>query len=117
MEILSKRLVELRNSKKYTQEKLGSLINVNKSAICRFEKGNRIPPLEDLIALSEIFQVSLDYLVGNDSFVIAEDNEHYGIKMSKEEIRFIKLIRNNSRLYSDMINNPDNFVDRMKLKL
>ena len=108
MEILSKRLVELRNSKKYTQEKLGSLINVNKSAICRFEKGNRI---------SEIFQVSLDYLVGNDSFAIAEDNEHYGIKMSKEEIRFIKLIRNNSRLYSDMINNPDNFVDRMKLKL
>ncbi len=117
MEIVAKRLRELRIAKNYTQEKLGQLVNIHKSAICHFENNDRVPPLEILIKLADVFNVSLDYFVGNDYFAISEDNEKYGMKLSKEEMNFIKLIRNDHKLYSELINSPENLIDRMKIKL
>lgn len=117
MEILTRRLKEARLSKKYTQEDLGKLIKVQKSTICHFEKGDRTPSIEMLVLLADELQVSIDYLTGRDYFTISEEKEQYGMKISKEELNFIKQIRNERKLYSELQENPKNLIDRMKLKL
>lgn len=62
------RIKQLRNEQHWTQEYLGSLLNVNKSAISKYENGNSVLTAQTIIILCKIFQVSADYLLGISSF-------------------------------------------------
>ena len=89
--LLGKRIKELRAEKNLTQEELGRLINITKVSICCYENGTRIPTLETMVALADIFEVSLDNLLGREIEVVAKKRR---TRMSKEEVEFIKEIRN-----------------------
>ena len=73
----SVRLKDLRLEKKLTQKELALLLNLTSNSICEWEKGRSSPGIESLKKLSEIFECSIDYLVGNsDDFgVISIKNE------------------------------------------
>jgi len=58
------RLKRLREEEEFTQEKLGSLLNVSDATINRYEKGLRNPDPNTLDKLAGIFNVSVDYLLG-----------------------------------------------------
>ena len=60
------RLRCLRIEKAVTQKEIGKVINVSDAAIRFYEAGKREPTIKGLIALSEFFGVSIDYLVGAD---------------------------------------------------
>ena len=47
-----------------TQEKLANLLNGRKSLVSNYENGYSMPDILTLIKLADIFQVSLDELVG-----------------------------------------------------
>lgn len=64
---LGLRLKEARNHRGLTQEVLGKRINKSKSAICNYETDVQIPPLDVLISIASVLNVSLDYLAGLDS--------------------------------------------------
>lgn len=53
----------LRRRKNMTQEQLGNLLQVTKVSICCYENGARVPSLDTLIKLADIFEVGLDELV------------------------------------------------------
>lgn len=57
------RIKELRLEKNYTQEALAIKIGINQTALSRIECGLTIPDADLLIRLSDIFQVSTDYLL------------------------------------------------------
>ena len=59
------RLKELRIEKRLSQQELGKLLNMSKMAISHWEKGHSEPSISQLIILSNIFDVTIDYLVGN----------------------------------------------------
>ncbi len=63
-EIFCERLRTLRVSQNLTLEQLANELSLVKQTIGNWEKGVRTPSLEASIALSEFFNVSLDYLVG-----------------------------------------------------
>ncbi len=60
------RIQELRMKHNMSQEALGKKLNKSKSAICGYENNTRVPPLDVLINIAVLFNVSLDYLVGID---------------------------------------------------
>lgn len=61
------RIRDLRLKKHLTQEKLGQLLNVQKSAISKYETG-KIPLTDETIRqMAKIFGVSADYLLGLES--------------------------------------------------
>lgn len=62
---LGNRIKNLRLSNNFTQEELGKKINVKKTTITNYESGYSEPEGEKLLELSKIFDVSLDYLLGN----------------------------------------------------
>ena len=53
----------LREEKEITQEKLSSIINVDRSVIAKIEAGKRMPTTEQLLILKKYFNVSTDELL------------------------------------------------------
>ena len=64
IDLLSKRLKEIRKNNNLTQEKLAKEINTNKSVICAYEKGNRFIPTPFLYEICKKYHISADYLLG-----------------------------------------------------
>lgn len=61
---INERIKMLRTSNGLTQKQLADAINVSEVSLQRFEYGSSRPSLDTLIALANLFNVSLDYLVG-----------------------------------------------------
>lgn len=57
---------ELREEKKWSQENLADKLYCDRTKINRIENGRRYIKLEDLILLSEIFDLSLDEIVAGE---------------------------------------------------
>ena len=55
---------ELRKKNNYSQEVLAELIGVTRQAVAKWEAEESVPELSKLIALADLFDVSLDRLVG-----------------------------------------------------
>lgn len=119
MTLIGQRIKKLRKSNGLTQQQLGNMLNVTKVSICCYEKGTRIPSLDTLKDLSNIFKVSLDYFVGNDSFVVSEESSNYGLKMAKEEIKIIEELRKSSNmyLYEKLLDDPKRTIELINKKL
>lgn len=115
--LLGKRIKSLRKQNGMTQEELGKLINVTKVSICCYEKETRIPTLETLLALADVFKVDINYFLGSDEYLIADTNEKYGMSVSKEELDFLKEIRRHNNLYKRVIDDPKRFVELMDIKM
>lgn len=58
------RLGELRNQKGYSQQKLSSILNVSRSTVAMWETEKAEPNSEMLVKLANIFDVSVDYMLG-----------------------------------------------------
>lgn len=63
--MFAERLKTLRSEKKITQEELAKAISVTKGAVAMWETEKRTPDLEMIKKISDYFEVSLDWLVGN----------------------------------------------------
>ena len=117
MSILGNRIRDLRREKNMTQMDLGKQVNVTKVSICCYEKGTRLPSLEILEDLAEVFNVSVDYLLGRDGFAISDNKSNYSIKMANEEISFIKEIRKYHKVYELIVSDPKRTAELINNKL
>ncbi len=113
------RLREVRKARGLTQEKLGDLIGVGKSAICCYEKETRNPTLEAVIEMIHVFGVSADYLLGADFLVktVDKENHDYYVAMTKEEIIFIEELKKNRMVYDILLHDPKRGADLVKKEI
>lgn len=58
------RLKKLRKDKKLTQTEVAAALNITVRQYQRYESGEQTTTLDNLIALADFFDVSLDYLCG-----------------------------------------------------
>lgn len=61
--IFSDKLQIVRKSKGMTQEELAEKLNVSRQAVAKWESGMAYPDIMNLIQLSELFHLTVDYLV------------------------------------------------------
>ncbi|WP_024860995.1 helix-turn-helix domain-containing protein [Ruminococcus flavefaciens] len=59
------KLYELRKQKGFSQEELANRLNVSRQTVSKWEVGDSTPDMEKLVAISDLFGVSLDELVLN----------------------------------------------------
>lgn len=57
------KLYHLRKQKGLSQEELANCLNVSRQTISKWEVGDSTPDMEKLIAISDLFEISLDELV------------------------------------------------------
>lgn len=64
---IGSRLAFLRDQRGLTQEELASSLGISRAALSHYEKNRREPDTETLGKVADLFQVSIDYLVGRTS--------------------------------------------------
>ena len=69
------KLYELRKQKGFSQEELSNRLNVSRQTISKWEVGESTPDMEKLVAISDLFGVSLDELVLDKAPEKAEASE------------------------------------------
>lgn len=70
------RLYQLRKEKNLSQEELAEQLNVSRQSVSRWENGSAAPDFEKTVRLSEIFEVTTDYLIkGGDASQTAPDEK------------------------------------------
>ena len=57
------KLYELRKQKGFSQEELANRLNVSRQTVSKWEVGDSTPDMEKLVAMSDLFGISLDELV------------------------------------------------------
>lgn len=86
------RIKELRERNKFTQESLAKEIGVSPSTVGGYENTGRLPDLETLKKIAQLFDVSLDYLAGYTDVPYTLTNaEKFAI--SEDEIDFMAVYR------------------------
>jgi len=60
---MGKRISELRKQKQLTQEQLSEMMDVSIQMISNLERGNKAIKINNVVRLSEILEVSTDYLL------------------------------------------------------
>lgn len=82
------KLQDLRKSKGLSQEALAERLNVSRQAVSKWESGAGYPEMDKLILLSDLFGVTIDYLIKDHSESVSEttnetEERHF---MSKQKI-------------------------------
>lgn len=117
MLLFSKRLKEVRKNSGLTQQQLGDMVGVTKVSVCCYEKGTRTPTLDTLIDIADALHVEFTYLLGNDNYVVADDDEEYGMNIAKDELNLIRVLRNHHELYEKMVQEPERIIKLIEQKI
>ncbi len=104
---LAANLRRLRNDHNYTQTQIGEKLNISRQAYSNYETGKRIPDIDMLIRIADIYQVTLEQLITQTCTKTGVINETTGpyytgmivesadtIYLSKEEVELLTQYRN-----------------------
>lgn len=61
---LYERIRLLRKEKNWKQDEIAILLDISLSSYCRYERGEREPDASVLWRMADLFDVSVDYLIG-----------------------------------------------------
>ncbi|MCR4686006.1 MAG: helix-turn-helix domain-containing protein [Lachnospiraceae bacterium] len=99
-EYFKKRVKELREKKNMSMEQLAKELNVTKSRVNMWENNGTIPRNDVLLQLAKFFEVSTDYLLGNDD--VSE--------LSKSNSRLSTLQRNLGKLNEEELTKAEGML-------
>lgn len=80
--LVAERIKICRKNSGYSQEELANLLGMKRTNIANYEAGRIIPPGNIIVAMSEIFGVSTDYILGL--------SESFNDKVDSEELKVIQ---------------------------
>ena len=61
-------LIEQRKLNRLTQREVAKRLGISQPSYIRYEKGKAEPSLENLVKLADLFDVSVDYLLGRTDY-------------------------------------------------
>lgn len=88
---LGKQIYELRKKANLSQEQLAEQVGVSRQTISKWELGETAPDIKQAQILSQIFNVSLDELTGNDTKEVIYEKVSNTEKLAGLIIKVIKI--------------------------
>lgn len=64
---IAQRLAEMRRKKGFSQEELANRLGLSRQAISKWERGESAPDMANLIALADLYEVTLDELIRGEA--------------------------------------------------
>ena len=86
------RLYELRKQKGLSQEELASRLDVTRQTVSKWELGETAPDIKQAQILSQIFNISLDELTGNDTKGVIYEKVSNTERLAGTVIRILKTL-------------------------
>ena len=87
------RIKELRIENEKTQEKMAKILGVSRQVYANYENEINEPSIEMLIKMSQFFQCSIDYLIGNTDDFGNVSIQNNTLTLSSDEQRLIDTYR------------------------
>jgi len=85
LSILAEQLKSARINRGFSQSEIATMLHISRQSISKWENGRGYPDLDNLVRLSEIYQVSIDELLKED------DGIKIKLKADKENVEKRKL--------------------------
>ena len=114
-EIIAKNLIDLRKSKKYTQQAVAEKLNYSDKAISRWERGDTLPDISVLYEICSYYGITLDMLVSDEPIVREEEKVYnknslaYKIWATLLSVSMVWLAATITFIYSNMKGEGYNF--------
>ena len=89
MSTLGARLQELRKQKGLTQEQLAEKLNITNHSVSKWEKDINAPDITLLVELADLFETSVDYLLGRGENKPMVNTTHKSIDQLVFKIRIL----------------------------
>lgn len=105
-----KNLKLLREERGLSQQKLAEMLNTTQQSIFKYERTKSEPDIATLIQLADIFEVSVDYLIGN-SDVREKYVRQEAMLLSEQEVSHIHLWRS---IPKDIQSDTDQLLSNIK---
>ena len=86
---IGKRISELRVERKLSQEYIAEKLNISRQAVSKWENDLSIPDTNNLIELSRLFDVSVEYLLIGDAKVSEENSKIMKVSKALKRICII----------------------------
>ena len=99
----SQKLQLIRKNKGYTQEELAGKLDVSRQAVAKWESGQVYPDISNLIQISKLFNVTVDYLVKDQECIVGCSDD----KMSDINRLVEFRLEANSNTYAACMNETD----------
>ena len=64
MDIFRKNIYELRKLNRFTQREVAQRLGISQPSYIRYENGSAEPTLENLVKIADLYDVSVDFLLG-----------------------------------------------------
>ena len=64
MDIFRKNIYELRKLNRFTQREVAQRLGISQPSYIRYENGSAEPALENLVKIADLYDVSVDFLLG-----------------------------------------------------
>ena len=105
--IFSERLTVLRKNKKMTQLDMADYLGLSRSTYTCYEVGNSMPTAATLCAIADLFDVSLDYLLGRfeDPTVYHLEDPEYsrGLTILTENYRIMDKVTREATVHTSTL--------------
>lgn len=98
---LSENLKRYRTLKNLTQEDIAEYLNITPQSVSKWERGDCYPDITFLPALANIFETSIDVLIGMDT--IRAEKTRYNIHKTANEFQQIGDYRSAEKVYRDAL--------------
>ncbi len=89
---ITKRLVELRKQTGLSQEDFAEKLGLSRQSISKWETGEAIPDVDNLILLSQKYDVSIDYILLGKEHSTTEATKSEKTKKKKNRIDYEALL-------------------------
>ncbi len=82
---IGNRISELRKRFNYSQEYVAEQLDVSRQAVSKWEQNQTSPDTDNLIALAQLFRVSVEYLATGKEIDIPQHNENKNLQPSTDK--------------------------------
>lgn len=101
-------LKKLRENNNLTQQQMADILNIQRPTYTRYETGERQPDFELLIRIAQHFNVSIDYLLGNEAKLPEKDTSSLSDKIIEVFNRLDEEKQNTVLAYAEFLASQNN---------
>ena len=90
LNVIGNRIQNRRKQRGYTQEQLAEMMNVSIQMVSNLERGNKAIRIDNLIHLSQILEISTDYILTEKT--TADDHEAWTSRIAQLSLKDPKMV-------------------------